>query len=329
LSKILATVVDWFDAYSCQERMEKNPSLKTDWKRSVPFFGMHLMCLFVFYTGWSWTAIITAFMLYVLRMFAITGFYHRYFSHRSFKTTRWFQFVMALWGNTSGQRGPLWWAAHHRHHHAHSDDEDDLHSPHQHGFYWSHMGWITSGENFRTQKELVPDLAKNKELVFLDRFDIIAPFALGVLVFYFGVALNYFFPSWGVTGFQMLVWGFFVSTVLLFHGTCTINSLSHMIGTRRFATKDESRNSPVLAVVTLGEGWHNNHHHYPSSARNGFYWWEYDITYYGLWFLSKLGLIWDLRPVPERVLEAGRHAKNAPRTFRETKHQPAVAEASH
>ena len=189
------------------------------------------------------------------------------------------------------QRGPLWWAAHHRKHHRHSDTELDVHSPHEHGFWWSHMGWITAPGNFPTDLEEVRDLARYPELRFLDRFDILVPFLLAVGLFVLG-------------GWQILVWGFFVSTVVLFHCTCCINSLAHQIGSQRYETGDQSRNSFLLALITFGEGWHNNHHRFPGSTRQGFFWWELDLTYYGLKALEAVGVIRDLREPPGRLLES-------------------------
>ncbi len=271
---------------------------RIDFVRTLPFIAVHLMCLGVFFVGWSWFAVGTAIALYWLRMFAITGFYHRYFSHKSFKTSRVFQFVMGLWGASAVQRGPLWWAANHRHHHKTSDQPEDFHSPVQYSFWWSHMGWIMGKSAFHTDEKQIPDLAKYPELRWLDRFDLAVPIALGALMFFGGMALEKWAPGLGTNGMQMLVWGFFVSTVVLFHGTVTINSLSHVWGSRRYKTKDDSRNNWFLAIITLGEGWHNNHHHFPGAARQGFFWWEYDVTYYLLQAMSKLGLIWDLKPVP-------------------------------
>ena len=261
-----------------------------DWVRVIPFVGMHAACLAVIWVGWSWGAVLMALALYLVRMFAITGFYHRNFSHRAFKTSRATQFAFAVLGASAVQRGPLWWAAHHRKHHRHSDTEEDVHSPRHHGFWWSHMGWITSPTNFATDLEAVPDLARYPELRFLDRFDILVPIVLAVTLFLVG-------------GWQWLVWGFFVSTVVLFHCTCFINSLAHVYGRRRYQTGDDSRNSLMLALVTLGEGWHNNHHRFPGAARQGFFWWEIDLTYYALQMLQRVRLVWDLRPVPQRVLD--------------------------
>ena len=274
--------------------------------RTLPFIALHLMVLGVIWVGWSPVAVAVAVAMYALRMFAVTGVYHRYFSHRTFKTSRGGQFILALLASTATQRGPLWWAAHHRHHHLYSDQEQDAHSPRIHGFLWAHIGWITARRNFPTKLEYVRDLAKYPELRFLDRFDVLVPVLTGTAIYYLGKALAIFAPGLHTSGMQMLIWGYFVSTVFLFHGTCTINSLTHQMGRRRFATDDDSRNSLLLALLTFGEGWHNNHHYFPASVRQGFYWWEIDLTYFLLRALSWTGLIWDLKPVPRSILEAGR-----------------------
>jgi stearoyl-CoA desaturase (delta-9 desaturase) len=281
----------------------KETSRSIDWARAIPFFLVHAICLFAFAVGFSWVAFSVGVALYVLRMFAITGFYHRYFSHRTFKTSRAGQFIFGLLGASAAQRGPIWWAAHHRHHHHHSDRPEDVHSPVQHGFWWSHMGWFLSKKYFAADLSRVKDLLKYPELRFLDRFDVIVPTVLGVAVFLLGVLLKHVAPGLGTSGWQMLIWGFFISTVALYHGTYTINSLSHVFGRQRYRTGDTSRNNLLLAIITLGEGWHNNHHHYPATARQGFYWWEIDVTFYLLKVLSFFGLIWDVRPVPAAMRE--------------------------
>lgn len=323
---LVISVLRWFDAsagVSVDGTFVDKEPMRVEWVRTIPFFAMHGVCFFAILTGWSWTAVGVAFAMYWIRMFAITGIYHRYFSHRTYKTSRVGQFLMALWGGTCAQKGPLWWAAHHRHHHRHSDMPDDVHSPHEHGFLWAHMGWITSRKMFPTNYKNVPDLAKFPELVFLNRFDSLIPFLTGVAMFGLGKALEIWAPQLGTTGWQMLVWGFFISTVFLFHGTCTINSLAHLIGRKRYDTTDQSKNSFFLAIITMGEGWHNNHHHYPAATRQGFYWWEIDMTYYILRGFEKLGIIWDLNPVPEahrdrnQIASAG-EAKPAPKPERES-----------
>jgi len=311
-ASLVISLARWFDSWeSAEDPCEDGPP-RVDWVRCLPFVVLHLMCFSVIWVGWSWVAVAVALALYVIRMFTITGFYHRYFSHRAFKTSRWCQFVFAALGTSAGQRGPLWWAALHRYHHQHSDQRGDIHSPNQHGFLWSHMGWFTAKSNFATNLKAVPDLAKFPELCLLDRFDVVMPILLVTFLYMLGVTLAAFAPGLGTNGLQMLVWGFFISTVLLYHATYTINSLAHLLGKKRYHTKDESRNSFILALITLGEGWHNNHHHYPTSIQQGFYWWEIDITYYLLVLLSWTGLIWDLKPVPERIRNAERIDASAP-----------------
>lgn len=289
-------------------RIQLRPRTETaiDWFRCLPFIVLHILCIGVIWVGVSWAAVIGMLVTYSLRMFVITGFYHRYFSHRAFKTSRWFQFVMAFIGCSSGQRGPLWWAAHHRHHHNHSDEQDDIHSPHQMSFLRSHMGWFMTRKGFERQDEFIQDWKRYPELLWMERFDMVPAVVLGVVVLGVGYYLGQYHPELGTNGMQMLMWGFFVSTILVYHATYTINSLAHQFGTQRFKTDDHSRNNRWLAMITFGEGWHNNHHHYPSAARQGFYWWEIDLTYYGLKVLSWVGLIWGVREVPARVLAEGR-----------------------
>jgi stearoyl-CoA desaturase (Delta-9 desaturase) len=293
----------WFDSWAGLEHMKVDGPPKFDFIRSIPFIGVHLMCLGIFWVGWSWTAVGVAVAFYFLRMFAITGWYHRYFSHRTFKTSRAVQFVFAVLGGMCAQRGPLWWAGHHRHHHIASDTPDDVHSPRQGGFLWSHMGWFTSQTHYAPRFKSITDFYKFPELRFLDRFDILLPVLTGFGMFGLGRLLETCAPDLGTNGPQMLIWGFFVSTVALAHGTFTINSLSHVYGSQRYQTGDDSRNNLFLALITMGEGWHNNHHYYPASTRQGFYWWEIDLTYYGLKLLEQLGLVWDIRNVPTYVRE--------------------------
>lgn len=302
----------WFDAYAAgSENPQAIPQGQVDWVRVIPYLLMHLGCLLVLWVGTSPVALIAAVALYGIRMFAITGWYHRYFSHRTFKTSRWLQFAFAVLGNASAQRGPLWWAAHHRQHHRRADQPGDPHSPIQRGFLWSHTLWFLTPENFGTESRRVKDFARFPELVFLDRFDALVPLALAGGLFFLGLALEQFVPSWHTTGPQMLVWGFFVSTVMLYHATFCINSMAHVWGTRRYQTPDQSRNNPWLSLLTLGEGWHNNHHHYPWTVRQGFFWYEFDPTYWVLKVMSWTGLIWDLRPVSNAIRE-DRNRENAP-----------------
>lgn len=275
---------------------------RIDWVRLMPFVALHLGCLAVIRVGWSPVAVAVAAGLYVVRMFALTAFYHRYFSHRAYRTHRVTQFLFALLGNTAVQRGPLWWAAHHRHHHRHSDTELDCHSPVQHGFVVSHMGWFLSRGGFVTRGEQIPDLMAYPELRWLDRYNNLVPLLLALGLLGLGALLHRAWPASGTGAWQMFVWGFCISTVALFHGSVTINSLAHRFGTRRYPTRDNSRNNWLLALLTLGEGWHNNHHFFPGAARQGVRWWELDLTWFGLRLLQACGLIWDLKRAPrERI----------------------------
>ncbi len=297
------SLVRWFDSWAEDDRDRGDPT-RIDWFRVSPFIAIHLACLGVLWVGWSPFAVAVAVGFYFVRMFAITAFYHRYFSHRSFATGRGMQFLFGALGSLAVQRGPIWWASHHRAHHKHSDAEGDLHSPARQGFWWSHVGWLLAQRNFRPRLELVPDLVRYPELRFLDRFDALIP-VLSIPCFWLlgeGLASVGFATS----GAQLLVWGFCISTVVAYHVTFSINSLAHRVGSRRFETKDDSRNNLLLSLLTLGEGWHNNHHRYPASVRQGFYWWEVDVSYYLLKAMQMVGLIRRMRPVPARILEEGR-----------------------
>jgi stearoyl-CoA desaturase (delta-9 desaturase) len=258
---------------------------------AIPFVLVHLACLGVFWTGVHAWSIAMCLGLYVVRMWALTAGAHRYFSHRSYKTSRPFQFFLALLFSTCAQQGILWWAAKHREHHRYSDTPRDVHSPVQHGFWFSHVGWIFRRRRGKADYCLVQDLARYPELVWLDRHRYLPAVLLG-----FGI--------WLALGWEALVVGYLLSTVILYHGTFSINSLAHYIGRRRYLTGDDSRNNWWLAILTLGEGWHNNHHWFQSSTRQGFRWWELDPTYYVLKGLSWVGLVWDLREPPAAVVRA-------------------------
>jgi stearoyl-CoA desaturase (delta-9 desaturase) len=260
---------------------------------SMPFFAIHALALSAIWVPFRWSYVITCAAVFAVRMFFVSAGYHRYFSHRSYKTSRAFQFVIAWIAESSAQKGALWWAAHHRHHHKYSDQDEDLHSPTLFGFFWAHIGWIISDRYNATRTDYIGDFAKYPELRWLNKYHLVPPAVLAVALYLIG--------GWG-----LFVWGFCLSTTLLWHNTFTINSLSHLFGRRRYATTDTSRNNLLLALMTFGEGWHNNHHHYMASARQGFYWWEVDLSYYVLKTMSWLGIVWDLRPVPAHLLDEGR-----------------------
>jgi stearoyl-CoA desaturase (delta-9 desaturase) len=258
---------------------------------AVLLAAVHLAALIgVVLLGWSWSGLALAVAAYFVRMVVVTAGYHRYFAHRSFRTSRFVQFLLAVGAQSAAQKGVLWWASHHRWHHKYSDTERDVHSPRQRGFWFAHIGWLFSTTWNETDPKLIPDLYKYPELRWLDRAGIhVLPTA------FLGLACLLIGGAYG------LVWAFFVSSVMLWHGTFTINSLAHRFGSQRYATGDDSRNNFFLAILTTGEGWHNNHHRYPGSASQGFYWWEIDITYYVLRLLALVGIVWDVRRVPESV----------------------------
>lgn len=263
---------------------ERRPTLA-----SIPFFLTHVVAIAgVFVFGFSWRGMLLAVALYYLRMFAVTAGYHRYFSHRTFKTSRVFHTLLAALAQSSCQKGVLWWASHHRTHHKYSDEPNDVHSAKQDGFYWSHVGWIVSRKYEPTDTSRIRDLVKYPELRFMDRFWYFSPMAYSAALYAAG-------------GWFALFWGFFVSTVLLWHGTFFINSLTHMFGRRRYATADNSKNSFILALVCMGEGWHNNHHYYQRSANQGFFWWEIDLTFYVLRLLRALHIVWDVHTAPKHI----------------------------
>jgi len=257
--------------------------------RSIPMYLCHAVGIVgPFLVPFRWSYVALALAVYGVRMVALSGGYHRYFAHRSYRTGRGFQLVIAFLGGTCAQRGALWWAGNHRHHHRHSDDPTDLHSPRHGGLFWSHVGWILSKRFEKTDHELIRDFAHFPELRWLDRHHLVPPLVLlGTLL--------------ALGGLPAAIWGAFVSSVLLWHLTFAVNSVAHTFGSARYATGDDSRNNAVLALLTLGEGWHNNHHHYPASSTFGFFRWELDVTYWVLRALSASGVIWDLRRLPAGV----------------------------
>ncbi len=263
------------------------------WSSSIPFALVHVAALAAFFLPLRWEMVALAVGSYYLRMFGVTAGYHRYFAHRSYKTSRAFQLLLAFLAQTSAQKGVLWWAGHHRAHHAYSDTENDVHSPVRRGFWWAHVGWILHGKYDETDLARIKDFARFPELRLLNRFKLMPAVVYAAAIF-------------GIWGLEGLIWGFFVSTVALYHGTFFINSLAHVFGRRRFPTTDTSRNGLLLALLANGEGWHNNHHYFQTSARQGFYWWEIDLTYYALRALAAVRLVRELREPPATVLELGR-----------------------
>jgi stearoyl-CoA desaturase (delta-9 desaturase) len=256
---------------------------------AIPFVLVHLACFGAIWSGITWTSVVICVALYWLRMFAVGAGYHRYFSHRAYATSRVFQFVLAFLAQSTAQKSVLWWAAKHRHHHLHSDTTQDVHSPRHTGFLYSHVGWIFARQHGATDLVKIDDFARYPELLWLHKLELAPPFALALLCF-------------AIEGWPGLFVGFFWSTVLLYHGTFCINSLAHVKGRKRYVTGDDSRNNWLLAIFTMGEGWHNNHHAYQSSVRQGFRWWEFDPTFYILTVLSWIGVVWDMKKPAHAVL---------------------------
>jgi stearoyl-CoA desaturase (delta-9 desaturase) len=253
---------------------------------AIPFLLVHIGCFAAIWTGVTWQALSLCIALYWLRIFAIGAGYHRYFSHRAYSTSRVFQFVLAFLSQTTAQKSVLWWASKHRHHHLHSDTEHDVHSPRHKGFVYSHMGWIFARKHDAPDLAKVQDLARYPELVWLHKHELLPAIVLGTLCF-------------ALAGWSGFVVGFLWSTVLVYHATFCINSLAHVRGRKRYVTGDDSRNNWLLAVFTMGEGWHNNHHAYQRMARHGHKWWEIDVTYWAICALEKLGLAWNVvRKIP-------------------------------
>jgi stearoyl-CoA desaturase (delta-9 desaturase) len=313
----LNTVIRWFDT----SRGTGSEDESVDWLRIVPFLVLHAGCLAVWWVGWSGIALTVALASYAVRAFAITAFFHRGLAHRAFRTGRVVQFFFAFLGTAATQRGPLWWVAHHRQHHAHADTGRDPHDATR-GFWWSHMGWFLCRAAFDTRVDRVPDLVRFAELRWLNRFDLVPPLVYAVAMFVVGEALRPLYPQTG--GWQMLVWGYVVATVALMHATFLVNSVGHRHGRRAYRTRDGSRNSWWLAMITLGEGWHNNHHRHSGSARLGLRRWELDPAHAVLRLMASVGLVRDLDSligqIPGEGLRAGSRGR---RTRQEVRRQHA------
>jgi stearoyl-CoA desaturase (delta-9 desaturase) len=276
------------------ERLPAQRLTRSDLLGSIPFMTVHAVALigaFVYPPSWGLFALCLG--VWYVRILGISLGYHRYFAHRTFKTSRAFQLVLAVWSMTSAQRGVLWWSGHHRNHHRWSDTPQDIHSPARTGFFWSHVGWIMSKRYERAPLEVIRDMARYPELRWLERHLYVPAFALAITSFALG-------------GMPALIWVFFVSTVILYHTTFSINSLMHTFGRRVYPTTDTSRNSLLLALLTAGEGWHNNHHYFCSSARIGFHWYQYDPSWVLIRLFERVGLVWDVNLPPAHVIEGAR-----------------------
>ncbi len=263
------------------------------------FWVVQASALLIFFVPFSWPLVALWAVSHFLRAIGLTLAFHRYFAHRSFQMNRIARFIWAWIGTSAMQKGPLWWAGHHVNHHRYADREGDPHSPMVSGVYYAHVGWFLNDakhDRLEASNPVIRDFSKAPELVLMDRYFFFPPLVLAVVLYLVG-------------GMPWLVWGFCLPTVTLAHATFAINTVNHMFGSRRFDTIDESRNNVVTAFFAVGEGWHNNHHRYQRAARNGFYWWEFDPTFYTIRLMKMFGVAWDLQAVPERIYQEARATK--------------------
>jgi stearoyl-CoA desaturase (Delta-9 desaturase) len=265
----------------------------------VVFWAVQLSALLVFAVPFTWGLVGLWAASHFIRAVGLTLAFHRYFAHRAFQMNRVTRFVWAFIGTAAMQKGPLWWAGHHVNHHRYADRDGDPHSPMVSGVYYAHVGWFLNDarhDRLEQSNPVMRDFSKAPELVFLDRFHFVPPLLLALSLYFIG-------------GLPWLVWGFCLPTFTLAHATFAINTVNHMFGSRRFETRDESRNNVVTAIFAAGEGWHNNHHRYQRAARNGFYWWEVDLTWYVIRAMAAVGLAWNVQRVPVRIYREARALK--------------------
>ena len=278
------------------------------------FWAIQAGALLVFAVPFRWAYIALWAASHFIRAIGLTLAFHRYFAHRSFQMNRIARFVWAFIGTAAMQKGPLWWAGHHINHHRYADRDGDPHSPAISGFYYAHIGWFLHDSKYdrlESGNPVVRDFSKEPEIAWLERFYWAPPLSLAVALFLVG-------------GVPLVLWGFALPTMTLAHATFAINTVNHLWGARRFDTRDDSRNNPVTAFFAAGEGWHNNHHRYQRAARNGFYWWEFDVTWYVIRTMAAVGLAWNVQPVPARIYAEARASKARRDRLSVVEHVPAV-----
>ncbi len=290
-----------------EDDIEQHGWANINWRSSIEIVGYHLGALCFIFVGVSWVAVLSFLVFDIVRGFCTTVFLHRYFTHRCFETSRGWQFVFGLLALTPLQRGPLWWVSNHRRHHRFTDRPGDPHTPKE-GIFHSHLGWLMTLNDTPTDRSYIKDWLRYPELIWLDRLEWLAPIVLIILAYFYGELLNHFFPELKTNGWQMIVWAFFIPTIFVLHATCIVNSVLHKVGYRRFNTPDSSRNMHLIALLALGEGFHNNHHRHPESCRQGVCWWEIDLSYYVIKLLEKLRIISNLRYFPQSVIEEGKNS---------------------
>ena len=267
---------------------------RVNWITFVAMAAFHVLALVALLPMfWAWRNLAAFAIMYFFAInIGIGVAYHRLLTHRGFRTPKWLEYFVTACGTMALEGGPIFWVATHRVHHQNSDQEGDPHTPVD-GTFWSHAGWIISGRAMHSETALLgryaPDLTRDKVHVFLSKYHWVLLTAAGFAQLAIGAALAG--PGHRIVGaVGMMLWGTFLRVVVGLHATWFVNSATHLYGARRFDTRDDSRNNWWVAILTGGEGWHNNHHAHPVSARHGLAWYEFDVNYYCIWLLSKLGL---------------------------------------
>ena len=263
-----------------------------NWTTAIAMGIFHLLALAALFC-FSWKNLAVACVMYFFAINVGIGMcYHRLLTHRGYRVPKWLEYFITAFGTMALEGGPIFWVATHRVHHQNSDHDGDPHTPHD-GTWWAHAGWIISGRALHSETGLLgryaPDLTRDRGHVWLSKYHWVPLTVAGFAQLALGAALAA--PGHRLMGaVSMCLWGTFLRCVIGLHATWLVNSATHMFGSRRFETKDDSRNSWWVAMLTGGEGWHNNHHAHPVSVRHGLTWYEFDINYYGIWVMEKLGL---------------------------------------
>ena len=256
-----------------------------NWVTAIAMTAFHVGAVAAFFYVDLGAVLVAVVLWAVAGMLGIGMGYHRLLTHRGYQTSRWVEYFLTLCGTLALEGGPIFWTAVHRIHHQKSDHEGDPHTPRE-GTLWAHMGWIFLGEGLHQDAAVlnhyVPDLASDPFHMWLSRWHWLSNVVVGLALL-----------AWG--GVAYVLWGIFFRTTWGLHSTWLVNSATHLWGSRRFKTRDDSTNNWWVALLTFGEGWHNNHHAHPTSARHGLAWYELDLNWIGIKTLEALGLAWDLK----------------------------------
>ncbi|MBX7174052.1 MAG: fatty acid desaturase [Pyrinomonadaceae bacterium] len=266
---------------------------QTNWQNLLIFITIHALALTAIFS-FTWTNFIVAFILLWFSVgWGIGIGYHRLLTHRSFESPKWFEYLLAILGSLTLQKGAISWVTTHRIHHAFTEKEEDPHSPDK-GFFWSHTGWMLFGisQNYSIEvcQKYSRDLLQDKFYFHFERINLVPAIIVAILLYCLG--------GWG-----MLAWGVGVRTVISWHITWGINSFAHKFGSQRFKTGENSRNNAVLGILAFGEGWHNNHHAFPTSARHGLVWYELDLSYLQIKLFEKLGIVKNVKVPTQKSIE--------------------------